>query len=218
MMRQEVELIEYSRGVDRANCMTHAAAAVLSVVGGALLFMKAEGFRQMFSSVIYSLAMIAVYTVSAVYHGLPPGERKRKARLADHCTVPVLIAGTATPCALVTLYELSIPHSLVVLILGWGCTTFGIITRIFFFQKLKGVTMAVYILSGAVMLFSAVPLLGQISREGFAELCIGCVFYLVGAALMGLGRKKEWLHVIFHVFVVIGSAVHFHAVLTYVLG
>lgn len=155
--------------------------------------------------------------MSSVYHALPVGEAKRRARIADHSTVPLLIAGTATPCALITVFDISMPHAILILCLGWGCTLFGIISKVFFFEKLKAVTMAVYIISGAVMLLSVIPIFDKIETEGFLRLVYGCVFYLIGAVLCALGRKKPVLHVVFHVFVLVGSAFHFFAIYQYVL-
>ena len=208
-MLKDVKLIEYSKRVDFFNCLTHAIGAVASVAAFILLAEKAEGARATASAVIYGLSMLAVYTVSAVYHGLKNGEAKRIARLVDHSAIPVMIAGTATPCALVTLFEISKPHSLLVLSVAWFCALFGIVSKIFFFQKLRKVTVAVYIVSCVIMLGSALPLLDKIDNGAFFGLFAGCMLYLIGAAFCGLGIKRPALHVVFHVFVILGSLAHF---------
>lgn len=217
MLGKDVKLIEYSRRVDKLNCITHAAGAAASAAGFILLVAKAEGFRSMLSAVIYGLSLIAVYTVSAVYHGLPSGEAKRRSRLIDHSTVPMLIAGTATPCALMTLWNLSPAHCVFVMAVGWGCTFFGIFSKLFFFEKLKSVTVAVYIASSVAMLASVIPLLGKINGDAFGGLLLGNGFYLAGALFCALGIKKPPMHVVFHVMTVIGSAVHFFVIYRFVI-
>ena len=217
MIAKDVKLIEYSKKVDFGNCITHAAGAIGGIAALILMIMKAEGARHTASAVIYGIALIAVYTVSAVYHGLKNGEAKRKARLIDHSTVPVLIAGTATPCALITLYEISMPHSLLVFFLAWGCTLFGIISKLFFLEKARKITVAVYIASCIVMICSAIPLLGQINPNAFGGLVLGNIFYLIGAAFCGLGIKRPWLHVVFHIFVLLASFVQFAVIYIYVI-
>lgn len=217
MIAKDVELIDYSKKTDLANCLTHALGAVLSVGGIFAMIMKAQGLRHILSAVIYGLSLIAVYTVSAVYHGLPQGEKKRKARLVDHSTVPMLIAGTATPCALVTLYNIGLANCLLVFILAWVCAFFGVFSKIFFFEKLKAVTMAIYIISSLIMISSALPVIDQINLFAFKLLIIGCISYVVGAVLCGLGKKHPPLHIVFHIFVLIGSAVHFYAIYVYVI-
>ena len=65
----DVKLIEYSRGVDTANCLTHAVGAVLAAAGAVLLVIRSQGGRSLASALIYGLSLMAVYTASAVYHG-----------------------------------------------------------------------------------------------------------------------------------------------------
>ena len=217
MVSKNIGLIEYSKKVDGANCLTHAVGAVLSVAALVMMVMRAEGARHMVSAVIYGISMIAVYTVSAVYHGLKNGEAKRIARLIDHSTVPILIAGTATPCALITLFEISVPHSLFVFFLGWGCTLFGIISKLFFFEKMRKVTVAVYIISCLLMLLSACPVIGEINHTSFSGIVLGNIFYLLGALFCGLGIKRPWFHVVFHIFALLASATHFAVIYIYII-
>ena len=217
MLGKDVGLIEYSKKVDAANCVTHAVGAAMAAVGFFFLVMRANGLRSIVSAVVFGLSLFAVYAVSSVYHGLPAGEAKRRARLVDHSTVPVLFAGTATPCALITLWNISPKHCAVVLALGWGCTVFGIISKLFFFEKLKNVTVAVYIVSGIAMLATAVPLLGKINSDAFGGLLVGNALYLIGGAFCAIGRKKPTMHVVFHVLTVLGSAVHYFVICFYVM-
>lgn len=217
MIAKNVKLIEYSRRVDFGNCITHASAAVFSLAGLILMLIKAEGIRSTVSAVLFGVSLTAVYTVSAVYHGLKSGEAKRKARLIDHSTVPFLIAGTASPCALITLYDLSVPHSLAVLFLAWFCTFFGLVSKIFFFEKLKAVTVAVYIISCVAMLCCAVPLLGEIRSDAFGGILLGNAFYLIGALFCRLGMKRPAMHIVFHVFSVMASITHFIVIYKYII-
>ena len=217
MIGADVKLIEYSRKTDFFNCITHAVGAVAAAVGFFFLILKADSPRGFLSSVVYGLSILAVYSVSSVYHGLPLGEAKRRARLIDHSTVPVLIAGTATPCALMTLWNISIPHTVFILVIAWGCTLFGIFSKLFFFEKLKTVTVAVYIVSSLLMLSSATPVIGKINLGAFNGLLLGNAFYLVGALFCAIGRKRPAMHVVFHVFTVIGSAIHYWVILNFVI-
>ena len=217
MIGNDVKLIEYSKAVDRWNCLTHALGALMSVAGAFALCMKATSPRHLFSALIYTVAMVAVFTVSAVYHGLPQGEKKRRARLVDHSTVPLLIAGTATPCAMVSLFEVKPSLGITVMVLAWFCTLFGLFSKIFFFEKLKSVTMAVYIISSIIMLMSVIPVTDEVNMGAFGYLVAGCVFYLAGALLCGLGVKRPVLHVAFHVFVMIASGIHYFVIYAFVI-
>ncbi len=217
MINKNIGLIEYSEKVDFGNCVTHATGAALSVPALILLCMKAEGFRETVSAIIFGLSLMAVYTVSAVYHGLRDEKKKEKARLIDHSTVPMLIAGTATPCALITLYNISIIHSVLIFVLAWGCTLFGLFAKLFFFEKTRKATVAVYIICCLIMICSGIPVLGKINGDAFGGLVLGNAFYLIGAVFCGIGRKKPVFHIVFHIFALIASAVHFYVIYRFVI-
>ncbi len=217
MIGQGVKVIEYSKKVDFFNALTHGTGAALSIAAAVVLILKTDNERSFISALIYGLSLVAVYSVSTVYHALPVGEAKRIARLADHSTVPILFAGTATPCALITLCNISFPHGIAVLLLGWGCTAFGIISKIFFFEKSRLITVPVYIVSGIFMLAISATLLNRMDSGAFTYIVLGNVFYVIGAICCGLGIKREWFHVIFHVFVLIASAIHFATIFFFVI-
>ena len=52
---------------------------------------------------------------------------------------------------------------------------------------------------------------------GFWLLLAGGISYTLGAVLYGIGSKKRWFHGMFHVFVLLGSILHFLAIFLYVL-
>jgi hemolysin III len=218
----KVELIEYTRKQDISFCVSHAAGAVFGVFALIASFIKTGAFgsmTQQISALVYCLSFIAVYGISAVYHGLKPGRAKAVMRRLDHIAIPVLLAGTTTPCALVSLYRVSHIHGIIVFCAGWLIALIGVISKVFFFnnEKLKAVCMAVYFIGGAAMLFSAVPLLGNISSEGFMFLLLGCVLYGIGAVFCRLGMKYPVYHLHFHILVLLGSIIHFFTIYHYVL-
>lgn len=216
----EVKLIEYSPAVDRWNCVTHAAGSVIGLVCAAALIVKAagtDGMKEIISSVIYSLAFLTVYTSSAVYHGLPPGEAKRKARLFDHMAIPLLLAATTTPCALISLGRVSPVHGVIVFAAAWFCALFGIISKLFFFEKTRAAVMAVYFGGGAAMLLSAVPYLQAFDKTAFALLCAGSVVYIIAGLICKAGIKRPALHPVFHVVVLAGSMTHFAVIYFFII-
>ncbi len=215
-----ISLIEYTKRQEIMNTLTHAAGAVFAVTGLVLCLKKTSGAgaRFVFSACVYCCSFILVYTASALYHGLPGGEAKKLFRLFDHIAIPLLLAGTTTPCALITLWRVSPFHGYAVFFTGWFCALFGIVTKLFFFnnEKLKIACMAVYFTGGAAMLFSAVPRLGSIDKTGFLLLCLGCLAYTAGAVFCKLGIKRPWLHTVFHIFVLAGSIIHFYVIYNYI--
>ncbi len=216
---RDVALVEYSKKVDFLNFLTHAAAAVAALAGSAALLAKAVsvGAKETVCCAVYSATLLCVYSFSAVYHALPLGEKRRKARLLDHLAIPLLLAGTTTPCALISLGRINPLHAYIVFGVAWFCALFGICAKLFFFEKLKALVMAVYFTGGAGMLASAFTVTGRLNHRGLALLVAGCVFYTIGALFCKAGIKKPYLHVVFHIFTVFGSLFHFLSIYLYVL-
>ena len=52
---------------------------------------------------IYGSSLVLLFLCSTLYHSIPSKKAKHVFEILDHCTIYVLIAGTYTPFALVTL-------------------------------------------------------------------------------------------------------------------
>ena len=61
------------------------------------------------------------------------------------------------------------------------------------------------------------PTLQAVSFDGILWLLFGGISYTVGAILYGLGKKYPYVHSVFHLFVLLGSILHYISILFYVL-
>ena len=52
---------------------------------------------------------------------------------------------------------------------------------------------------------------------GIILLITGGIAYTIGSVLYGLGKKKKWMHSIFHLFIIAGSVLHFFEIIFYAL-
>jgi hypothetical protein len=96
----------YSRGEELTNTITHAAGSFLSIVGLTVLIFSAVMRKNIWgisTGSLYGISLIAVFTVSAVYHGLTTDFSKKVMQVIDHCTIYFLIAGTYTVIVLTAL-------------------------------------------------------------------------------------------------------------------
>ena len=59
--------------------------------------------------------------------------------------------------------------------------------------------------------------LEAVTFNGFILLLSGGILYTIGAVLYGLGKKKKYMHNVFHVFCIFGSLLQFFAILFYAL-
>ena len=215
------QLPNYTRGEEITNMVTHIVGAALGVL--ALVLCPIVGVRHhsafsVVSGIVYGLCMLALYAISSVYHGLSPRLfGKRVMQVLDHCSIFALIAGSYTPFALCTLREYSPALGWTIFGLIWALAAVGISLNAVDLKKYAGFSMFCYLLMGWCIVFRIGLVRRLIGETGFWLLLSGGVAYTVGAVFYALGRRRRYAHSAFHVFVVIGSLLHFLCILLYVL-
>ncbi len=131
-----------------ANCITHGVGLVLSIVGLIVLVDLAlvfGGSLKIASCIVFSISLVLLYGSSATYHYYKKTSFNRILKTIDHSAIYVLIAGTYTPIALVTIGG-SWGWTLFGIV--WGLCLIGIIFKIFFvhrFKILSPFTFALYL-------------------------------------------------------------------------
>ena len=213
-------LPDYSRGEELMNTVTHIVGGALGVAALTLCVVFAALRHNVYGvvgSAIYGTSLIALYTVSSVYHGLKPGMGKKIMQIVDHCTIYFLIAGTYTVIVLSAIRP-RYP------VLGWGLFAFewamaALATTLtaIDLKKYNVISMICYIGLGWAIIPFARQALEVLTLPGFLFLLLGGIAYTIGAVLYGIGSRKKWMHSVFHIFVVLGSVLQFFAVLLYAI-
>ena len=213
-------LPDYSRGEELMNTVTHIVGGALGVAALTLCVVFAALRHNVYGvvgSAIYGVSLIALYTVSSVYHGLKPGMGKKVMQIVDHCTIYFLIAGTYTVIVLSAIRP-RYP------VLGWGLFAFewamaSLATTLtaIDLKKYNVISMICYIGLGWAIIPFARQALEVLTLPGFLFLLLGGIAYTIGAVLYGIGSRKKWMHSVFHIFVVLGSVLQFFAVLLYAI-
>ncbi len=219
MLKEKVTLVEYTKSQDRANCITHAIGAVMGLVAliiGTVYASHTSNVRIIAAAVIYGLSIIILFSASATYHGLPAGTAKKYARVIDHSMIFLIIAGTATPCSLVVLYECGRGYCWLVFSIAWLSCIVGMLSAVLFFEKTKALRMALLIGESLVMICSVLPIRNRFDTGAYGLLWVGCIILFIGAILYGIGKKNPIFHTVFHVFVLVGVGVHLYAIITHV--
>lgn len=211
-------LPRYSQGEEIMNTVTHIVGGAMGVAALTLCvtFAALRGNPYgIVTSSIFGFCMIALYSVSSVYHGLPPGMAKKVMQVVDHCTIYFLICGTYTVVALSAIRPVY-PG------LGWGLCVFewamAILATVLTAIDLKAYavfSMICYIGMGWAIIPFAGVVLEVLSLPGFLLLLSGGIAYTIGAVLYGIGSRKKWMHSVFHIFVDIGSLLHVLCVVIY---
>jgi len=206
----------YSPAEERINIGSHAFGLILSVIALALLTTHAAlhgTALHIISFSIYGISLIILYTASTLYHGARNPATRNRLRVFDHASIYVLIAGTYTPLALVTLNG---PTGWTIFGISWGLAVIGIVLKLFFTGRYDLVSTLMYIFMGWIIIFAIKPLVNNLPEDGLIWLVTGGLSYTIGAILYGI-KKIKFNHAIFHLFVIAGSFSHFVTVFFYVL-
>jgi hemolysin III len=200
---------------ERFNGYTHLAGALLATAGAATLItlasMKGDATR-IVSFSIYGAALFLLYFASTMYHTLR-GRAKNVFRKLDHAAIYVMIAGTYTPFALVTLHG---AWGWTLLGAIWGIAAVGIVQELCIARGARLLSLAIYVLMGWLAVVALGPLFRALSWSGLAWVVGGGLIYTVGILFYLYDERFRHWHGIWHLFVMAGSAVHFTAMVLFV--
>ncbi|MBP1637423.1 MAG: Hemolysin-3 [Bacteroidetes bacterium] len=203
----------YSEREEKANYLTHAFGVLMAVVGIVLLLHRAIAADNGWAILAYSIfgfGMLSCMLSSTIYHYVQEPKKKATLRHFDHGNIYVLIAASYSPFTLILLRNEGV----------WGWGLFTLIWLIAFvgigfnFRTLKAnnhLKTASYVLMGMCVFIAVKPLIDAATTKNCLDslywLGAGGIFYVVGSFFYALA-KHEFVHAVFHVFVLLGLACH----------
>lgn len=200
---------------ERFNGYTHLAGAVLALAGAAALVvlaaMKADPWR-IVSFSVYGTTLFLLYLTSTLYHSTR-GRAKSVLRKLDYCSIYLLIAGTYTPFALVTLNG---PWGWTLFGAVWALAVVGIVQEWWLARGARVASLAIYVLMGWLAIVAVAPLFHALSWSGMAWVVGGGLLYTGGIAFYLFDERVRHFHGIWHLFVIGGSAAHYVAIVAFV--
>jgi hemolysin III len=209
-------LPRYTLGEEIANAATHGLGIALAIAGLVVLLLFATqtgSVVHVVASAIFGATLILCFTTSTLYHAVQPERVRRVLRALDHSAIFVLIAGTYTPFMLGTLGgELG----WTMLAILWSLAAAGIAARFVLAGRRHNLVVACYLAMGWSVLFVIGPVIEGLTAGGLALLAAGGLAYTVGVVFYKW-RSLRYSHAIWHGFVLAGSALHYFAVLLYVI-
>ncbi|OIJ12503.1 hemolysin D [Anaerobacillus alkalilacustris] len=205
----------YSKGEEIANAISHGVGVVFSISALTLLivFASMEGaVSSIISFTVYGVTMVLLYVSSTLLHAFPEGRVKNLFEIFDHSSIYLFIAGSYTPI-LVNVIGGKLGYSLLAIL--WSIAGLGIVFKVFFVRRFLYTSTLLYILMGWLIVFAWQPLVKNFHDIGVVLLIIGGLLYTVGA-LFYMFRWFPFHHMVWHIFVLAGTVVHFLAILLFV--
>lgn len=206
----------FSKKEEVAHAVTHGIGVLFSLV--ALLFLimfsQVSGSAVLISSaVVFGTTMLLMYLSSTIVHSLPQGKWKDIFLVIDHAAIYIFIAGSYTPFALIII-EGTLGWALFAAV--WSLAIIGIVLKLFFVRRFVFLSTLFYVLMGWLIVVVWNPLTESIHPDGLLLLTLGGIIYTIGS-IFYIWKFIPFHHMIWHIFVLIGSCFHFFAILFYVI-
>lgn len=206
----------WTLGEEVAHSITHGVGLLAAVTGLVVLVILAAATRdpwRITACSIYATTLVLLYAASTLYHALSATRARNVFRVLDHSAIFLLIAGTYTPFALVSLRG---PWGWTLLGIVWGLAVVGVAAKAIFGTRWPILSTALYIVMGWTVVIAVKPLIDHVPPGGIAWLVAGGLAYTGGVVFYAWTRLR-YGHAIWHVFVLAGSVCHYIAVVLYVV-
>jgi len=203
-----------SKKEEKINAATHLVSAALAVLGTVLLIIKCAdmGALSIVSAALYGASMIILYSASSAYHLVRNGTRAKVfLQKFDHASIFLLITGTYIPGCWISMGG----------VVGWvvfglvaGCGIVGIVLNCIDVKKFSKVCLVLYIVAGWTIAAALYPYYKAIGGMGILFLVLGGLLY-TGGIFFYKKKKTPYMHAVWHVFVTLGSVMHYIMVYFY---
>lgn len=198
----------------------HGAAVAPAAVVAVLLARRAESGLPRLSVIVFGVALVALYAISATYH-VPrwPARVRLVLGRIDVAMIQLFIAASFAPVAV---------HVLDGPLRTWSLIGAGVIAvagAAIAASPLQGprwLGVTGYVAFGGLALVPLLRALDDIPAAGATLIIFSAVTYALGGVVYARRRPDPWpdwvgFHEVFHALVVVASAIHVVAVWRYVL-
>lgn len=195
---------------EKANTASHVVGVLLAVAAMPVLAAvdaPAQAPDRQLGVWVFAATMLLVYAVSSIYHAVPVGRSKVWWKRMDHAAIYLFMAGSFTPFAL--------GHALGAPLLAgvWTVALIGMTLKLAGYLRHKALSTALYLAFGWLVLAAAQPLLTALGRDGLLWLLAGGIAYTAGTVFFVFDQRMRFGHLVWHLFVLVGSGCHLVAVL-----
>lgn len=203
-------------GQEIANSVTHGIGALLSLAGMAVLIVRAAMYGNaihVVSFAIYGTSLFLLHLSSTLYHAIQAPRAKRVFWVLDHAAIYLLIAGSYTPFMLIPLWG---AWGLTLMITIWTLAIVGIVFKSVFVGRFRKLSVALYITMGWMIVLAGRELWLNVPHQALFLVAAGGLSYTVGVVFY-CWKRMPFSHMIWHLFVLGGSACLYFAILLYLL-
>ena len=204
--------------IEMANAISHGLGIFLGIIFLLMLIIpsvKSGNVLKVVAFSIYGGCFIFLFLMSTIYHAVQSEKIKKILRIFDHVSIYYFIAGSFTPVILLLTRG---RFRLFFIILIWAIALFGTVFKITTYKnydKLKTISVIIYIAMGWLSVFLIKPIVTNTTWKFMFLLVLGGLVY-TGGTYFYKSKRFKYSHVIWHFFVLAASIIHFIAFYLYI--
>jgi hemolysin III len=202
------------------NAWTHGVWLFFAIPATVYLWRITHGQpAKRLSLLVYGLSLSFCFLASSLYHAVWPEHQVQFCATLDYVGIYLLIAGTATPVAVIVFRGV---WQWGMLLAAWGLAGAGVALRLLYADMPDALSTALYLGMSWAMILCFFELARILTLQAIVPAFIGGMFYSVGAVFNLAHWPALWpgvfqAHELFHVFVMAGSLAHYRFLVKYVL-
>ncbi|MCC7084439.1 MAG: hemolysin III family protein [Pirellulales bacterium] len=211
----EIALTTFNRA-ELANSITHGLGLLLSLVATPFLLMAARRGNswQMAACVVYSVSMIAVYAASTCSHWFCKPKLRHFFRVVDQGCIYLFIAGTTMPIAATFLHG---GYWWLLIVAIWTVALGGFISKVWMIHRIDSASAILPLLLSWMPLLSGPELFQVLPSALLWWMLAGGICYMVGIFFLTYDYRHDFMHSVWHLLVIAGTAFHFFAIWRYAM-
>ncbi len=199
-----------------ANTITHALGLVLSIVASVVLLRAARELSawQFAACVLYSATMVLVYAMSTLSHVVWQPRLRHLFRVLDQGCIYLFITGTFTPIAVTYLHS---TWCWGVLATMWAISLAGLLSKIVWVHRIDAASVIIPVVLGWMPVLDAPAIRAYVPAPVIWWMVAGGFCYTLGTLFLMSDHRHRYLHAIWHLWVIAGSALQYWAILHFIV-
>jgi len=196
---------------ERWNTITHLLGVIFALVAFPFLFTDLNNMNNptIVSLIIYAFSFVFLFSASTIYHFVKDEKKKILWRKIDHISIYFMISGTYVPFMI---RYIEFDRAIIFLSIMYSLVFIGSILKIWFTGKFEKASLFLYIFLGWMILFIGKSFYQAADALVISSVVAGGIAYMAGVYFY-VKDERKYYHAIWHIFVLLGSILHFQGVI-----
>ena len=205
-----------NKSYELLNTITASIGMILSYIGFIFLVILSNKYGTYWHVIwcsVYGITLMLLHTSSTLCHGVASPNIKNKFLLMDRSCIYLLIAGTYTPIALISLYGI---FGFSIFSAIWSLSILGIFLKIKNIKPFSNFEVFLCLFMGWFALIGIKQLIDKMDMNGIILIFVGGLLFTVGVFFL-MWKTFRHSHAIWHLFYIAGCVCHYFTIIFYTI-